>query len=45
MLELHPNCECCDKDLPPSATDACPETKLACRLVKPEGCGSFASGT
>jgi hypothetical protein len=22
MLELRPNCECCDRDLPPSATDA-----------------------
>lgn len=22
MLELRPHCECCDKDLPPSATDA-----------------------
>ncbi|RWB57778.1 MAG: DUF1272 domain-containing protein [Mesorhizobium sp.] len=22
MLELRPNCECCDKDLPPQATDA-----------------------
>jgi len=22
MLELRPSCECCDKDLPPSATDA-----------------------
>jgi len=22
MLELRPNCECCDKDLPPHATDA-----------------------
>lgn len=22
MLELRPNCECCDKDLSPSATDA-----------------------
>ncbi|GLS40436.1 hypothetical protein GCM10010869_60330 [Mesorhizobium tianshanense] len=21
MLELRPNCECCDKDLPPEATD------------------------
>jgi hypothetical protein len=21
-LELRPNCECCDKDLPPGATDA-----------------------
>ena len=23
MLELRPNCEMCDKDLPPEATDAC----------------------
>ncbi len=23
MLELRPNCELCDKDLPPEATDAC----------------------
>jgi len=22
VLELRPNCECCDKDLPPSAPDA-----------------------
>lgn len=22
MLELRPNCECCDKDLPPDATEA-----------------------
>jgi hypothetical protein len=22
MLELRPNCECCDKDLPPNASDA-----------------------
>jgi hypothetical protein len=22
MLELRPSCECCDNDLPPSATDA-----------------------
>jgi hypothetical protein len=22
MLALRPNCECCDKDLPPAATDA-----------------------
>ena len=22
MLELRPGCECCDKDLPPSSTDA-----------------------
>ncbi len=22
MLDLRPNCECCDKDLPPEATDA-----------------------
>lgn len=23
MLDLRPNCELCDKDLPPAATDAC----------------------
>ncbi|MEH6629565.1 MAG: DUF1272 domain-containing protein [Halopseudomonas aestusnigri] len=22
MLEIRPNCECCDKNLPPAATDA-----------------------
>ena len=22
MLEIHPNCECCDKDLPPNSTEA-----------------------
>ncbi|MEM1127767.1 MAG: DUF1272 domain-containing protein [Bacteroidota bacterium] len=22
MLELRPNCECCDRDLPPSSTEA-----------------------
>lgn len=22
MLQLRPNCECCDKDLPPGSTDA-----------------------
>jgi len=22
VLELRPNCECCDRDLPPDATDA-----------------------
>lgn len=22
MMELRPNCECCDKNLPPDATDA-----------------------
>ena len=22
MLDLRPNCECCDKDLPPDSTDA-----------------------
>ncbi len=22
MLQLRPNCECCDKDLPPNATEA-----------------------
>lgn len=23
MLELRPNCECCDKDLPPESSQAC----------------------
>jgi hypothetical protein len=43
MLALRPNCECCDKDLPPQATDAmictfectfcrdCAQTKLGGR--------------
>ena len=43
MLDLRPNCECCDKDLPPEAADAmicsfectfcrdCTETSLAGR--------------
>jgi hypothetical protein len=43
MLELRPNCECCNKDLPPEASDAmictfectfcrdCVETKLGGR--------------
>ncbi len=22
MLQLHPNCECCDKDLPPDSAEA-----------------------
>lgn len=22
MLEMRPNCECCDKDLPPNSSDA-----------------------
>ena len=23
MLELRPNCECCDRDLPPDSAEAC----------------------
>lgn len=53
MLELRPNCECCDKDLPPDATDAmictfectfctdCAETTLA--GVCPNCGGNFTS--
>ena len=22
MLQIHPNCQCCDKDLPPESTEA-----------------------
>ena len=52
MLELRPNCECCNKDLPPAATDAmictfectfcrdCVETKL--NGVCPNCGGNFA---
>jgi uncharacterized protein len=52
MLELRPNCECCDKDLPPAVTDAmictfectfcreCVEGKLA--GVCPNCGGNFA---
>jgi uncharacterized protein len=52
MLVLRPNCECCDKDLPPNATDAmictfectfcrdCAETKLGGRC--PNCGGNFA---
>lgn len=52
MLELRPNCECCDKDLPPESHDAvicsfectfctsCAETVLGGRC--PNCGGSFA---
>ena len=52
VLELRPNCECCDKDLPPSAQDAmictfectfcrnCVETRLG--GVCPNCGGNFA---
>lgn len=52
MLEIRPNCECCDKDLGPSATDAfictyectfcheCVETKL--KNVCPNCGGGFS---
>jgi uncharacterized protein len=34
MLELRPNCECCDKDLPPDSCDAmmCSFECTFCRL-------------
>jgi hypothetical protein len=53
MLELRPNCECCNKDLPPDATDAmictfectfcreCVDTRLGGRC--PNCGGNFAS--
>jgi hypothetical protein len=52
VLELRPNCECCDKDLPPAATDAmictfectfcrdCVDTKL--KNVCPNCGGNFS---
>lgn len=53
MLKLKPNCECCDKDLPPSSREAmictfectfcldCVETKLD--FVCPNCGGNFVS--
>ncbi len=53
MLELRPNCECCDKDLPPDAADAmictfectfcaeCVETRLGGRC--PNCGGNFSA--
>jgi hypothetical protein len=53
MLALRPNCECCDRDLPPESADAmictfectfcrvCVDTKLKGRC--PNCCGNFAS--
>jgi len=53
MLELRPNCECCNKDLPPAATEAmictfectfcraCAETRLGGRC--PSCGGNFAA--
>lgn len=38
MLELRPNCECCDRDLPPESTDA-----LICTF-ECTFCGSCAEG-
>lgn len=43
MLQLHPNCECCNRDLPPESPDAaiCSfEGKE--RICKPGGCGKAA---
>lgn len=51
MLELRPNCECCDKDLPPESEDAviCSFECTFCRdcaenvlnNVCPNCCGNF----
>jgi hypothetical protein len=53
LLELRPNCECCDKDLPPDAADAmictfectfcreCVETRLG--RACPNCGGNFAA--
>jgi hypothetical protein len=53
MLELRPNCECCDRDLPPDSADArictfectfcadCVETRL--KGVCPNCGGGFAA--
>jgi len=43
MLQLRPNCECCDRDLPPESTEAfiCSFECTFCRaerVHKPAGC-------
>lgn len=53
MLALRPNCECCDRDLPPDSADAricafCPNChgklvrRPTGRILKPEGCEARA---
>ena len=34
MLELRPNCEYCDKDLPPDATDALGSAATSARFAR-----------
>jgi hypothetical protein len=41
MLALRPNCECCDKDLPPDAQDAMICTCGASRFQATLSCGGF----
>ena len=52
MLKLRPNCECCDKDLPPEAEDArictfectfCPACTEAMSAVCPNCGGELVS--
>ncbi len=49
MLQLRPNCECCNRDLPPDSVEAVsPADRLAKhpasteRVYKPAGCGKPA---
>jgi len=49
MLQLRPNCECCNRDLPPESADAfiCSFECTFCRdcterKFKPEGCRKVA---
>ena len=48
MLQLRPNCECCDRDLPPDAAAVRPARLLAKfppateRVLKPSGCAAPA---
>lgn len=55
MLDLRPSCECCDKDLPPTSTEAricsfectfcanCAEDTLHGRYPNSEGCSQAAT--
>jgi hypothetical protein len=43
MLQLRPNCECCDRDLPPESTEAviCSfECTFSERVLNKAGCGN-----
>lgn len=43
MLQLRPNCECCNRDLPPESAEKLARFPASAeRICKPEGCGKAA---